>query len=92
MSTADNGTLMCISKGDLVLNNSILATTVLYCPQVSLNLIATSQLCNLGFTLEMDKTRIVVKEKTKVVLIVLKNRWSILVQYPARKSSTPKRL
>ena len=70
MSTADNGTLMCISKGDLALNNSILATTVLYCPQVSLNLIATSQLCNLGFTLEMDKTRIVVKEKTKVVLIV----------------------
>ena len=33
MSTADNGTLMCIRKGDLVLNNSITAMTVLYCPQ-----------------------------------------------------------
>ena len=70
MLTANNGTLKCIGKGDLVLNHAITVQNVLYCPEVSLNLISTSQLCDMGLALEMNDRRIVIKRKTEVVLIV----------------------
>ena len=70
MTTADNGALKCIGKGDLVLNHAITIRNVLHCPDVTLNLISTSQLCDMGLTLEMNERRIIVKQKAEVLLVV----------------------
>lgn len=68
MSTANDGKLNCIGKGDLVVNSELTIKDVLYCPQVLMNLISTTQICDQGFTLRMDQQYCYVLKGKRIVL------------------------
>jgi hypothetical protein len=68
MRTANDGTLKCIGKGDLVLNPKLIIKDVLYCPDVTMNLVSAAQICDQGFTLECSKAALFVKKGKDIVL------------------------
>ena len=68
MSTADSGVLQCIGKGDLLINSQLTIKGVLHCPKVSMNLISSSQVCDQGYTMHIDKENIYIKKQKIIAL------------------------
>ena len=68
--TADNGILICTGKGDLALTDQIIIKNVLHCPEVALNLISVSQLCDQGFTVKINKLEMTIMRKKQLMLRV----------------------
>jgi hypothetical protein len=56
------------SKGDLVVNAKLTIKNVLFCPDVTMNLVSASQLCDQGMTLECNQHSIFVKKNKEVIL------------------------
>lgn len=86
MTTADDGVLTCIGKGDLVINSNVTVRNVLHCPEVALNLISTSQLCDQGLTMQLASNDITVKRKNSVVLRAKRIDGLYMVHIPPSRS------
>ena len=67
-STADAGTLQCVSIGNLFVSPSLTVEDVLYCPEISMNLISVSQLCDQGHTMSVNRQTITLTKNRRVVL------------------------
>jgi hypothetical protein len=68
MRTADDGILICIGRGDLSINPLLTIHNVLYCPKATMNLLSSSQICDEGFTINMDRMNLYVMNKSTIIL------------------------
>ena len=68
MSTADDGILVCTGRGDLTINPYLTIHNVLYCPQATMNLLSSSQICDEGFTINMDRKNLYVMKRSNIIL------------------------
>jgi len=73
MSTADDGTLVCIGRGDLIINSSLTIHNVLYCPDATMNLLSGSQICDEGFTINIDQKSLYVMKRSTIILRASRN-------------------
>lgn len=48
--TAYAGTLICVGSGDLVINSDLTVKNVLHCPNIAINILSPSQICDQGHT------------------------------------------
>ena len=67
-STADAGTLQCVGIGNLFVSPDLTIKDVLYCPEISMNLISVSQLCDQGHTMSVNRQTITLTKNRRVVL------------------------
>jgi hypothetical protein len=72
MITADDGILQCVGQGDLIINSELTIRNVLHCPDVTMNLISSSQICDQGFTIHQTQENIMVRTGKRLVLRALR--------------------
>ena len=68
MQTANNGSMHCPGAGKLI-TDSITLETVKHCPELALNLMSISELCDLGNTVEFTATGCNVWNKDKKIVL-----------------------
>jgi hypothetical protein len=72
MNVANDSVMHCPGKGDLAVNNDLNVSNVLHCPDVSLNLLSVSQLCDKGLIVRFDKEHAIVHKQGKPNDVVLR--------------------
>ena len=85
MNAANNGVLKCIGYGDLTLNKYLTIPNVLHCRQIPFNLISTSQICDLGFTMSLDKRVLSIKHNRTLILQAFRTHGLYMYSLPTKR-------
>lgn len=72
MNVANDSSMHCPGQGDVALSTDLKLSNVLHCPDVALNLLSVSQLCDRGLIVRFDKEHAIVHKKGKPNDVVLR--------------------
>ena len=68
MLTANEQVLVCVGVGDLIVNNELTIQNVLHCPEVAMNLLSSTQICDQGNTMHIDKDSLEIRQGKRIIL------------------------